>query len=68
MARGVGHGMTRKSTEREREEILARAGFTTEATEGTKVFWRVARVGFNTKMRRDEVFVVVSYWLLVGSC
>jgi hypothetical protein len=53
---------------------MARGGFTTEGTEGTKIFWRLAarreprkdteihgmgkgelaRVGFNTKTRRDE--------------
>jgi hypothetical protein len=33
---------------------MARGAFTTEGTEGTKIFWRVARGGFNTKTRRDE--------------
>lgn len=56
LARGVGHGMTRKSTEGENEEILARAGFTTEATEGTKVFWRVARVVWPRNETESRLF------------
>ena len=53
MARGVGHGMAPKSTERENEEIGARRVHH-RGHRGHEGFRRVARGGFNTKARRDE--------------